>query len=158
VDLQIDWAWGDVSVNSVVSYVDKFEVQLEKGSAWLDYAGSVGSPSVSLPGSIPTWKAATRVQYRIGDAALGAKWRFIDNMQSASKVTNPSSTVPEVSAISYLDLYGAWQATDIVTVRGGINNVTDKNPPLVGTRPGSTQASTYDIFGRQYYVGLSLNF
>lgn len=159
VDFQVDWTtYAGVSVNAVVSYVDKFEVQLEKGSAWLDYSRSVGSPSVSLPGSIPTWKAITRVQYRLRDVDLGVKWRFIDRMHSAAKVTNPSSTVPDVSSISYFDVYGSWQATDLVTVRGGINNVTDKGPPLVGTSAGSTQASTYDIFGRQYYFGLSLNF
>lgn len=38
----------------------------------------------------------------------------------------------------------------------GINNLFDKGPPQVGGTPGVTHNATYDIYGRQYFVGLSV--
>ncbi|MCW5573621.1 MAG: TonB-dependent receptor [Steroidobacteraceae bacterium] len=169
LDFQVDWSFGlgaiglddrfgRIALNSVISYVDRFEVQLQKNSARLDYAGTVGTPSVTLPGSIPSWKAATRLQYDVGNVGLGLKWRYLDGMRNASKVTNPASTVPDVAAFNYFDLYGQWRVSDLLSLRGGVNNATDEAPPIVGTTPGSTQSSTYDIYGRQYYLALQFNF
>jgi len=169
VDFQLDWgfglgavglddSYGSVSLNSVISYVDTFEVQLQSNSARLDYAGTVGTPSVTLPGSIPAWKAVTSFGYQRGGVGAILKWRFIDGMSNAAIVTNPASTVPPVGSFNYFDLYGRWKVSDSLSFEGGVNNLADKGPPLVGTTPGSTQASTYDIYGRQYYLSLNLSF
>jgi outer membrane receptor protein involved in Fe transport len=168
-DLQLDWAaglgalglddrFGTLSVNSVVSYLDSFKVKLQKTSAELEYAGSVGAPSSTLPGSLPQWKAVTRLQWARGDVAAGLRWRYIGGMQSTAKVTNAASTVPDVGGYSYFDLYGSWKTSERLSVDGGINNVTDKGPPIVGTTLGSTERSTYDIYGRQYFVGVKFKF
>lgn len=158
VDLQVDWAYGPFSFNTVTSWLDSFAVQLQRGSALLEYAGSVGTPSATQPGSLPEWKAVTRLQYERGDVAAGVKWRYIDGMQHAARVTNPASTVPGVPSCSYFDLYGSWRVSDLIRVSGGVNNVADKEPPQVGTSPGSTQSSTYDIYGRQYFVAVKFSF
>jgi iron complex outermembrane receptor protein len=45
-----------------------------------------------------------------------------------------------------------------ILVRGGVNNIADEEPPIVGGTIGQTQPGTYDIIGRYYYLGLQLNF
>jgi outer membrane receptor protein involved in Fe transport len=113
---------------------------------------------VTLPGSIPSWKAVTRFEYARGPETAGIRWRFIDGMENVAKVTNPASTIPDVPSFNYLDLYGVLEISDAISVRGGVNNVTDEDPPVVGARPGVTQTSTYDIYGPQYFVSASFKF
>lgn len=160
VDLQFDWRldtdadavrWlpgdGRVSVGAIVSYVDRFEQQLQKDGPVYDYANSVGT--------LPRWKAVSHAGYDVGPASLGLRWRYLGAQQHPSRVTNPASTTPGVGSHSYFDLYATWRIGSTWTVRGGINNVADKQPPLVGTTLGSTNASVYDIYGRQYFVSLN---
>jgi hypothetical protein len=53
-------------------------------------------------------------------------------------------------------------------LRGGIDNLIDQDPPIVGANPlnlnnptnamGDTTAGTYDTLGRRAYVGLAVTF
>jgi outer membrane receptor protein involved in Fe transport len=52
----------------------------------------------------------------------------------------------------------AYRLNDGILVRGGVNNLADEEPPIVGGTIGQTQPGTYDIIGRYYYLGLQLNF
>ncbi|KIQ96351.1 TonB-dependent receptor [Lysobacter sp. A03] len=159
VDVQFDWrvgldalgldrVGGKLSVGSIVGYVDKFEQQLERGGPVYDYARTVGT--------VPRWKAVSHAEYDNSLFTAGLRWRHVGAQQHASRVTNPASTTPGVAAHDYFDLYGTWRINSIWSVRGGINNLTDKGPPQVGSSPGSTNASVYDIYGRQYYLSLNV--
>jgi len=52
--------------------------------------------------------------------------------------------------------------TDTLTLRAGVNNVTDVDPPLsisVGTvGNGNTYPQLYDSNGRYFFVGITANF
>jgi hypothetical protein len=53
-------------------------------------------------------------------------------------------------------------------LRGGIDNVLDSDPPIVGANPGNlnnptnamgiTSGGNYDVLGRRYFVGLAVTF
>lgn len=153
VDAQLDWQGefgngGKLGVGSVLSWVDKYEVQSVQGGPVYDYAGFVGT--------LPTWKATSHVRYAQGPASVGLRWRYIDAMEHSSKVLNPNSTTPSIDAFNYFDLFGGWKFGERLQLKAGINNLLDKGPPQVGGTPGSTHNSTYDIYGRQYFVGLSV--
>jgi outer membrane receptor protein involved in Fe transport len=46
-----------------------------------------------------------------------------------------------------------------VTIRGGVNNVTDQLPRLYSPNVQSnTDPSMYDVLGRRYFVGFDLRF
>jgi len=128
--------------------VDKYEVQSVEGGPVYDYAGFVGT--------LPTWKATSHVRYAQGPGSVGLRWRYIDAMEHSSKVLNPNSTTPSIDAFDYFDLFGGWKFSERFAVKAGINNLLDKGPPQVGGTPGSTNNSTYDIYGRQYFVGFSV--
>lgn len=153
VDLQLDWSTelangARLSAGTVASWVDRYEVQAVKGGITYDYVGTVGY--------VPDWKAVSQLRYAQGAFGVGLRWRYLGPMQDVSKVTNPDSTVPDIGSYSYFDLFGDWRIGERLSLRAGINNLLEKDPPQVGSTPGVTNASTYDIYGRQFFVGLSL--
>jgi len=152
VDLQLDWqralAGGTLALGTVASWVEHYSVQSIKDGPVHDYAGFVGT--------LPSWKAVSHLRYARGPASAGLRWRYIGAMEHASKVLNPASTTPPVDAYSYFDLFGRWALGERASVNAGINNLLDKSPPQVGGVAGSTHNATYDIYGRQFFVGLTL--
>ena len=63
---------------------------------------------------------------------------------------------------NYLDLAATWQMRDNVTLRAGVNNVLDDDPPLsnsVGTTGNNnTYPQLYDALGRYFFFGVTANF
>ena len=57
------------------------------------------------------------------------------------------------------------EASDNLTIRMGVNNLLDKDPPILGNdyggtteNSGNTYPATYDPLGRSYFVGATLKF
>src|SRR3546814_13833067 len=46
--------------------------------------------------------------------------------------------VPKIKAYNYFDLAGSYDVTERFSLRGGINNLFDKQPPVVGNDYGGT--------------------
>ena len=63
---------------------------------------------------------------------------------------------------SYFDLSALWSVGTGTTLRAGINNIFDKDPPLISTNVSGTGGPnsypTYDILGRQAFFGFSQKF
>ena len=64
----------------------------------------------------------------------------------------------------YLDLAATWRMSDRWEFRGGINNVFDKDPPLIGSGNlsttflnGNTAPQVYDALGRFIFFGVTTN-
>ena len=66
----------------------------------------------------------------------------------------------QIPNYSYLDLFASWQATKQLQFRAGVNNLLDKQPPII-TNPslqGGGQANTfatYDALGRQVFAAFT---
>jgi len=59
----------------------------------------------------------------------------------------------------------SYRVNDAIRISGGVRNLFDKNPPIVGNEAGTTSAnsgntfpSNFDTLGRFYNVGLNLRF
>ena len=67
----------------------------------------------------------------------------------------------KIAAQSYFDLTASY-AMEKLELRGGINNIADKNPPLVGqdiiAGGAPNTYSTYDMFGRQVFFAVNVKF
>ncbi|MDZ4729711.1 MAG: TonB-dependent receptor [Xanthomonadales bacterium] len=100
---------------------------------------------------------------------LGATWRYISAVDISTRSSEPALTgnpivFQDLSSANYIDLSAAFLATEKVTVRGGINNVFDKEPPLTsvidrnaGGR-GNTYLGFYDGLGRFLFASASYHF
>ena len=77
-------------------------------------------------------------------------------------------TSPEIGAASYdiFDLSGTWQMNPVVGMRFGVDNLLNKQPPVIGRNPTlaesggqfDTNTGYYDVLGRRYYVGFRAQF
>ncbi|MGH8239381.1 MAG: hypothetical protein ACREXP_20520, partial [Steroidobacteraceae bacterium] len=65
----------------------------------------------------------------------------------------------------YIDLYASWNVLDNIRISGGVNNLFDREPPVVGneaadtrSNSGNTFPSAYDVLGRVYSFGVNVAF
>ena len=65
----------------------------------------------------------------------------------------PGSGDPGVPAYSYFDLNASYQVTSQIQLTGGLTNLFNKQPPRVAGASLLTDAATYDVMGRTYYIG-----
>ncbi|HTG78407.1 MAG TPA: hypothetical protein VL553_02265, partial [Sphingomicrobium sp.] len=78
-----------------------------------------------------------------------------------------------IDAQNYFDLSATWRVKDNYTLRMGVNNIFDNDPPLVtggnagrsgsnlcpaGPCNGNTYPGTWDALGRYIYAGVTLDF
>jgi outer membrane receptor protein involved in Fe transport len=65
--------------------------------------------------------------------------------------------------MSYLDLSAIYTVYEGIAVRAGVNNVLDKDPPIIATvfSGGAGSPNTfpsYDLVGRQAFLGFTAKF
>jgi outer membrane receptor protein involved in Fe transport len=146
---------GSVDVSLVSTWMEKYESQTTIVDPINDFAGTIGSG-----GSTPEWRHTVTPTWSRGPAQAQITARFIDEMVHANTVTGGSPiTNTGVKATWYYDLTGRYEIMEGVTIRGGINNVTDQLPRLYSPNVQSnTDPSMYDVLGRRYFVGFDLRF
>lgn len=51
---------------------------------------------------------------------------------------------------------GSWEINETYSVTGGIDNLFDTKPPILGNNQeqANTWPATYDVFGRTFWVNL----
>jgi len=67
---------------------------------------------------------------------------------------------------NYIDLAANWNITKNFTLRAGVNNIFDRDPPIVsntaatlpGFGSGNTYPGTYDCCGRTLFVSATAKF
>jgi outer membrane receptor protein involved in Fe transport len=161
VDAQIDWKIpagpGSLDLSLLANFTNSYEVQLLAGSAWQDFVGTIdGTQNGGIP--VPDWKTLTSLTYRLPSFEGGVRWRHLPDMKDITSVTRPASPAAGVDAYDLFDVTLAYKFTDKIIAHGGVNNVMDEEPPIVGGTIGQTQPGTYDILGRYYYLGLQFGF
>tara|TARA_R110002096_G_scaffold42937_22_gene115608 strand:+ start:6598 stop:9537 length:2940 start_codon:yes stop_codon:yes gene_type:complete len=106
----------------------------------------------------PKWRHTASVIYNSGDFwQVGLKWRYF------GKVTNPDSERDnkDISAYSYLDLSAGFELSDNVNLAMGINNILDRDPPMLNSSnstTGNTKPGTYDPLGRRLFATITAQF
>jgi iron complex outermembrane receptor protein len=117
----------------------------------------------------PVWRHVLRATWATPSrVAVTASWRYIaevkeDNNDSDPTLNNSAfagydSFNAKIGAQDYFDLAATYQFKKI-ELRAGINNITDKAPPFLGSEVvggGSPNTyGTYDIFGRQVFLAFN---
>ena len=118
----------------------------------------------------PKWRHQLRVNWTTPwDMTFSAAWRYIGEVKLETDTQEPTIGTGSQNAFnhtlparSYLDLSGVWNINDTFTVRAGINNILDQDPPLVNSRIAGTGLPntypTYDLLGRKMFIGFTANF
>ncbi|NHN37900.1 TonB-dependent receptor [Pseudomaricurvus alcaniphilus] len=164
IDVQATWGMdvgpGALKVNGSLTWLNSYEEQALPGEDFLDYKGTIDGPANRAADNNvhPEWSALIAPSYAIGPAEVTLRWRYTHGMEDRDTVLDSSSQTPGVSSFSYFDLSGKWTFNENYTLRGGITNLFDKAPPIVGGGIGDTRAGTYDIVGRSFFVGFNASF
>ncbi len=167
VDTQVDYTFplnalglpdnaGRIQVGTIVSYLNHYTVTPSDGTAAVDYAGKVTDGLVTSDGenlySHPRWKANSALTYNNGPFTGTLRWRYIGAMANFDL---PGAVVP---AMSYFDIDTHYVFNTGLTLSVGINNLTDAAPPFISTLELRTDAATYDVIGRTFYVAAKVKF
>ncbi len=164
IDVQLDWRMpvaflgmdgedGAVTLASYANYLDKFEIQTLPGGLFQENAGTISTTT-----SFPRWKLVNTLTIDSGPFSVSGRWRYIDAMADASTITNPSTTIPSTPSYNYFDVSLKIAPTQTYELRLGINNLTDKQPPVVGGTLGVTNPGVYDVIGRSFYASVKARF
>jgi len=161
IDVQFNWSFpagpGRVSVNSVINFLDYYRDQVSPTDDFIDSTGTFRT------GGQYDYRTFTTVTYAADRWSLGLRNRFLPTIKSADSATNPISTVQGAGGYSMMDLFGNYRVNDNVSVRGGVDNLFDRDPAITGRNPGTTNAvgltnpAYYDVLGRRYFVSLQLD-
>ena len=162
-DLGLPEGAGRVRLQSYVSFLRSLQISGVPGVPSVDFAGSIGDTQTAIQAdgttvsdiSHPKWKANTMLGYTVGPVGAALHWRYISSM--ADLMDGPGSGDPGVPAYSYFDLDVNYQVTAQIQLTGGLTNLFNKLPPRVAGASLLTDAATYDVMGRAYYVGVKAN-
>ncbi len=161
VDLTFAWGselggtGGTLDFNVVTTWIEKYESQTTNVDPVNDFVGTIGSTTGS---STPEWKVSVGTTYTRGPVQLQLTSRYIDSMVHANTVTGGSPTSNTgVPATWYFDLTGRYELAGGLTLRAGINNLTNQEPRLYSPNvQANTDPSLYDVLGRRAFVSVDL--
>jgi iron complex outermembrane receptor protein len=176
---------GTLSASFIGTYLDKYYIDNGLTQPY-DCAGLYG-PTCSAGGTtqsgapLPKYrgKLRTTLQMPFG-VGISLQWRYIGKVKAETTDPNPSlhgdfnfNPGLKIKAYNYFDLATTFAIGSSYNFRLGVNNVFDKEPPLVtsgsGSRAGSnlcptgpcngnTYPATWDALGRYVYAGITLDF
>jgi outer membrane receptor protein involved in Fe transport len=175
--------WGGVSMNFVGTYMmsDTSTVPTSpdtthpNGLIAIQCAGLYGPTCSGVDGvPDPRWRHKYRVTWATPwKVDFSIQWRYIQQVKADVNSGNPdinNGNPPafidgHIPAYSWIDLAAQYRVRDNITLRAGVNNVFDKEPPALDTNayplaPGSgnTFANMYDPLGRTIFVNLTAKF
>lgn len=153
-----DWTW--------VSQFTLFPIK-ELPNLRHDCVGAYG-PTCFTP--IPSVKGVTTLTWSNGPVDVSLRYRFINSVTVDTYLLplRSGGTVPPLDTLTnpvlpsanYLDLSADWYVTPKLEVQGGVNNLTDWGPPIVGSAAGygNTWPSTYDPYGQTFFFNVKARF
>ncbi len=179
IDLDMSYAFdigsaGRLGFDFVATRLEKFDVSPQTGVSY-DCAGLYGG-ICGVPA--PEWRHKFDATWRTPWAGLDVTlaWRYFGEVKRDAEdsneflgflgqVTGVLATDSRLGSRSYFDLSAAMTLRDRYTLRMGVNNLTDKDPPLNGasTCPagpcnGNTWSQVYDALGRQVFGLVTIDF
>jgi iron complex outermembrane receptor protein len=163
-------AYGGLGLSFLGTYVKELKTEPIPGLGDYNCAGYYG---VTCGTPIPKWRHKLRATWTtpwIFDLAL--TWRHMDAVKidaSSSDALLTGAFAPITAQLGrrdYFDISGSLNLTKKVTLRAGVNNVFDKDPPIgdstgvVGAPygNGNTYPQVYDALGRKVFASITVQF
>ena len=151
LDLVLDiGTQGELRLNNVLTHINALDFQSVEGTPVVRCAGNrYCGPTPDLQNRLRvTWETPWNV-------TTSVMWRYTSAVEGEGRF---SVDIPKVN---YVDLAAVWQVADNAKIYAGINNLTDQEPPIVGTSGGdngNTYPGLYDALGRYLFVGVGMEF
>ncbi|WP_229463715.1 TonB-dependent receptor domain-containing protein [Massilia sp. 9I] len=160
--------YGSLDLSYIATFLDEFKQEDFPGSGQYDCAGLHGT-SCGTP--LPKYRHKIRAVWGTPWSGLevGVTWRYIKGVKLDATSDNPLLATDfepadeRLAARNYLDLVGQWAINKNFTLRAGMNNALDKDPPVTGVVAavfgnGNTYPQVYDAMGRHIFLNLTAKF
>lgn len=139
--------------NVAATYLRNFDIQVNPGAPFSNYRGTITIPTGAGASAFARMKANTTVEYTHDGFSLGVKWTHVTGFRDVSTATNQASTVPGTPTYDLFDLFAKLRVNDKFELRGGVQNLGDRDPPPVGGF-NATNPGVYDTIGRSFFLGV----
>ena len=169
-DLPTSWGtWGSLLFAFAGTYVNEFVKTPVPGLGSYDCAGLFGTVC-GVPQ--PRWRNNFRTTWSTPwNWDLSLNWRYfgqtsLDTTSGNPQLSGDFSTVDaKIPQRNYFDLAASWNITKNWTLRGGVNNIFDQDPPVISNTiagppfgNGNTYPQMYDCCGRNFFVSVTAKF
>jgi outer membrane receptor protein involved in Fe transport len=108
----------------------------------------------------PEWRHTAKVTFDMDTFwTASVHWRYFGEVSYSDG--DDELVGNGISSQSYIDMKAAFDVTDNLSVLAGVNNIFDKEPPMVGgtlSTNGNAIAGFYDTLGRYLHVSATLKF
>lgn len=148
---------GRVALRLSGTWTDQYRRQAVAFVPALDCAGRYGLACGMAP--MPRWRHVGSLDYSVGRLSLLVQWRHVGPVSADQRT---QILVRRIPAYDYLDLTASVDVNDRYSLRAGVQNLFDTDPPLVGSRAGSPVVNAgnsfpgvYDVRGATLFVGVS---
>ena len=164
---------GKLSFNLTGTYTKDFYTQpLPTGGSY-DCAGYWGG---TCGPPLPHWRHVLNNTWSLPwfGIDLTARWRLVGPSKTDRSSSNPQLaaayyvSTSHIPGYNYIDLSASMPVTSWIDFRLGVNNIADKNPPLIlngalsdcpnNSCNDNTWVGTYDTLGRYLYAHVSMKF
>ena len=159
---------GDLALGFTGTYLLDLVTESLPGSTPFDCAGSYGDDCGSPN---PEWRHFANATWMSPyDLDLNLTWRYFQAVTAYAGLDGTggvgaaeNSFDEKLGEQNYFDLAATYHGIEDVTLRFGVNNVFDRDPPLsssvgAGFGNGNTYPSTYDALGRYLFARATIDF
>lgn len=141
-----------IAAQFIGTYLRRWDLESFAGAGAIEcaglFAGRCGAPK-------PRWRHRLRLTWQTPwHLDIAATWRYVraTTEDFPDPVTAPAAT--------YLDLALEWRLDQRVSLRAGMSNVADRDPPVIpaggiGVFNGNTAVGIYEPLGRRVFLALT---
>lgn len=170
IDLNVTYGFDALGGSFTTSFVGNYVLTQEiaplpgvNDTATYDCAGRI-NPSCN----VPEWRHIASIRYGVDRYSVNLRWRHFGAVDYVLNDGSPGITSllirdrGGIGGYNYIDLSGTINVMDNIDWTVGINNIADKEPPLVGTGAGldlnANSPGGYDQLGRFVFSSINIRF
>lgn len=152
---------GDIKVTYLATILNELSTQTLPGSPAIDCAGLHGD---ACNNPSPEYRHRVSLNWSLDKLSTTLSWRYIS---SVDQYASAPTAVNKLDATSYFDVAGSYRVSETLSLRAGVNNVLDQDPPLTSLAGfsgsetdgrGNTYPQIYDAQGRYVFAGATIRF
>jgi iron complex outermembrane recepter protein len=138
------------------TWLMSFKQQTAPTAAVVELAGTGGTTGSSYF----SYRTLTGLSYEIGPASVELQWTHLPTIENSIAASQPTTTIQPARQYNLFNLSAGYEFSERFSTRFGVDNLLDRQPPVVGAQPGvtdgagSTNPSVYDVLGRRYYLSV----
>ncbi len=138
---------GTYALNVIASHYINYQNQADATSAPVNVVGTYVDEASGGRGSIPSWKGLAAFDWNLASVNAGIQLNYVSGLHA------DGADISNLDAWRTYDLHVGYDFARAGKVTLGVDNVTDKEPPVTDAAANDNiDARTHNLIGRFYYA------